>query len=126
MSLPAQGAVQKAETCVDIRWPWISLVVVVLVFGVAFYVGTLWMVRCTLENTVRHDFKTSLLPLLFHGLEGKILLEAHSHDTQTESGVHQQAQGLQVRLVKDAGGWGFRQEYFHLITPIQVSLSVGS
>ncbi|KAH6888197.1 hypothetical protein B0T10DRAFT_607365 [Thelonectria olida] len=106
---PVEGNVQKAETCVKVRWPWITLAAVVLVLGVGFYAGTLWMVRCTRDDTVRHDFKTSLLPLLFHGLEGKIL-EAYSQDSQTVSSINHHAEDLRVRLVKDERGWGFKEE----------------
>lgn len=68
LSSPAVGLATHNETCVRIQWAWLTfpagLVIMTLFFFVAMISGT----RRTGHEVNNHDFKGSVLPLMFHGL----------------------------------------------------------
>ncbi len=71
------GEVLSAQTFVDVRWAWLTLPIVLEVVGIFVLVKTTRLTR-------RHKaglWKSSILALLFHGLDRSILDEAPIENT---------------------------------------------
>jgi hypothetical protein len=116
MSTPVRGEIHVNESCVAVRWPWIALEAAVAVLGVVLLAVTVWMVQRSGDDTVRHDYKASVLPRLFHRLETDAL-EARllgagvggSAASWTRSELSARARHIRVRLARNEKGWGFAE-----------------
>ena len=101
---PAVGVMMQPETCIVVRWPWIMYPVamagLVLVFAVAVIAETGW------NDRDHHDWKTSSLPILFNGLEHK-LVDGKGGVVSTGA-MGELAKSMQVQLGRTAEGWRLR------------------
>lgn len=101
------GLVLDSETCVDVRWGWLTfpcaLLLLTLVFFVAMVIQT--RTRDAIMSGSR-DYKTSTLPLLFHGLEASTALK-FGLGTQGMAKMSQDAKDLHVVLRATDAGWKF-------------------
>lgn len=62
------GTTYQNTTCIQIEWQWITHLAVTIFGAIIFLFGTMIMTRPTLEINGQ-DYKTSILPLMFHGIE---------------------------------------------------------
>jgi hypothetical protein len=61
------GAVLAAQTCISVRWAWLSLPAALVVLTIAFLGATIY--RCVSSQTWQGSWRSSILAPLFHGLE---------------------------------------------------------
>ena len=104
---PATGVVTHNETCVRIRWAWLTfpaaLAVMVLVFFAAMVYGTS---QAGLEAR-RHDFKSSALPLVYHGLDADAQEDLARGRWENMSQIDRDAKEKPVMLRFTEKGWRF-------------------
>ncbi|KAK7566671.1 hypothetical protein IWX47DRAFT_841548 [Phyllosticta citricarpa] len=62
----ATGTVFEAQTLIIVHWPWLSLPVALVVFAGGFLATNIWMSG---DKKTAPIWKSSLVPLLFRGLE---------------------------------------------------------
>ncbi|CAH0053833.1 unnamed protein product [Clonostachys solani] len=105
-----EGEINTWRTCVVVRWPWITLQAVILLLMAFFFALTLLAVEGTDNDTIKHDFKTSILPLLFHGLHSDTL-ESVEHDAPNMARIQQHAGHIRVKVARRRTGWGFEEAY---------------
>ena len=108
LSPPATGTVSVGTTCVRVQWGWVgyagATTLLLLVFFVAMVVHTR-----RAQVAPYHDFKSSALTLLYHGLEGESLDEAISiGQRNSEWQLDEMAKGMAVQLVHTDMGWKMR------------------
>ena len=104
---PAVGVATLNETCVWIRWGWLTfpaaLTVMMLVFFVAMVGGT----RRTGREVNNHDFKSSVLPLMFRGLNRDDQEDLSGGRMGTISQMDRDARSMLVALSLTDRGWRF-------------------
>ncbi|KAK0651095.1 hypothetical protein B0T16DRAFT_403164 [Cercophora newfieldiana] len=103
----------RNDTCVSVQWPWIAypavLSVATLVFLFLTVLHTSWHHPSRIAPELgRHDYKTSVVPLLLHGLyydrrdeRGRRPYE----DVGTVRDKMKSARGMYVRFEKTEVGW---------------------
>ena len=64
----AKGTAFSMQTCIKVRWAWLSLPAVLIVFGMLFLGATIWESRRISPGSV---WKSSSLAVVFHGLDGR-------------------------------------------------------
>lgn len=69
-STPVAGQVYRTDTCVDVQWYWAIFPGSLVVLTVIFFIGVL-IQTSPKDETSEHNYKSSALALLFHGLEQK-------------------------------------------------------
>ncbi|KAI0424089.1 hypothetical protein F5Y09DRAFT_325411 [Xylaria sp. FL1042] len=101
----AYGTVLYATVCTEINWPWFS-------FPAAIILATLYILVRTLVDSV-HDqspvrtWKSSVLPLLYYGLEK----EDQKGGLETEHDLSRGAKKMKVCLRRDRkGDWGLEND----------------
>jgi hypothetical protein len=116
-SEPAVGKMYGYTSCIQIRWAWLSYAAAVVGLLLIFFV---WMVVHSRTNQSQlrkqwtsegaappvHDFKSSALSTLFHGLDRESLV--HMDDTgasNQDSELRRKAERVGVRLVATEQGW---------------------
>ncbi|ROV92902.1 hypothetical protein VSDG_06365 [Cytospora chrysosperma] len=105
-----QGQMQRVESCLMVRWVWLSLPASLLGLEFAFLAAIVMFSR-----SVKHwrgDWKGSSLALLYHGLEDKHASkydekDAVGHQLRTREGMYKLAKGTRVQLRKGEGNWRF-------------------
>ena len=95
----AQGLIYTAETCITVNWSWLAYPCALAILVLAFFLGIM-------VESIRYrqqDWKTSILPVLFHGLREP------PTDTGEESHKHkameQMARKVKVQLADTSEGW---------------------
>jgi hypothetical protein len=104
-SAPAMGQILREETCVHVRWAWLIYPASLVLLSLTFFVFML--IETTAEQHYAHDWKSSPLPLMFHGLDEDTL---DNHDTSNLIQVHEMektAGSVLVRLSPTEKGWKF-------------------
>lgn len=104
------GQMQRVESCLTVRWVWLSLPASLLGLELAFLAAIMMFSR-----SVKHwrgDWKGSSLALLYHGLEDKHASkydekDAVGHQLRTREGMYKVAKGTRVQLRKGEGNWRF-------------------
>ena len=103
---PVLGTAQYNQTCVHVRWAWMAypavLVLAMLVFFAAMVIET--RVQDEVSN---HDFKSSVLPLMFHGLETERTLDLYGESMGRVWTMSADARRIWVRLSRTDKGWKF-------------------
>lgn len=116
-SAPVVGDVHYTTVCIHVRWPWMAYSISIVVLTLVFFV---WMVVRAERNQAGlhkmwssaggrvspHDFKSSALPVLFHGFDGdsqRRLSKVGSTNTQEE--LRESSKGVEVQLVATEQGW---------------------
>jgi hypothetical protein len=117
-SEPARGEVYYNTVCIQVRWAWIAYPAAVVVLTLLFFAGVViqakldqsrlhkaWAFEGTL-NKLDHDFKSSALTLLFHGLSKDSLDSmAAVGSTNREKELKKLAKETNVQLVPTDQGW---------------------
>ncbi|ROV89598.1 hypothetical protein VMCG_09925 [Cytospora schulzeri] len=104
-----QGQMKKVESCLTVRWVWLSLPASLLGLELSFLVTIMVLSRSA--KHWRGDWKDSSLALLYHGLEdhtakyndGGVV----SEKLLDKEGMFKVAQGTRVQLQKGDGNWRF-------------------
>lgn len=113
-SLPVVGEVWATSTCVRVQWAWLIYPAALIVLLVVFLVAAVWSLRVGGE-LVRQDYKTSVLPLMFHTVErqggaaaagGYMAMRGGGVETREE--IDREAK-LRVVLGRTEGGWRFKE-----------------
>ena len=95
-SAAAVGAVMHAQTCLQVRWAWLSFLAVTCLIAWVFFTA---VVVAHFRNEWLPAWKSSPLPLLFNGLSGQ--------DNNTTGDMHelkQRAGKLRVQLTRNDDG----------------------
>ncbi|KAK4455311.1 hypothetical protein QBC34DRAFT_66948 [Podospora aff. communis PSN243] len=102
----------RSDTCVAVQWPWITFPAVLALATLFFLVWTVaktsWHRGGNMSSELRgHDYKTSVVPLLLHGLYhdpqgGK---GQSYQDVGTTSGKMKSASETRVRFEETPAGW---------------------
>ena len=99
-SEPAVGSVMHDETCLQVRWAWLTFPAALVLATVLFFIVTVIATRPTGENA--HIWKFSPLALLLHGLA-----EPTNHRNASYEGVREMeriARNTTVRLATTERG----------------------
>lgn len=67
----ATGAMAVSESYVAVKWAWLTLPAILLVTGIAFLISTVLLN----EKRELRLWKSSVLPVLYHGVEGNLVLD---------------------------------------------------
>jgi hypothetical protein len=111
-SRSAYGDTIKVETCVQVRWPWISFPAGLVVLAILFLALTIWSTKqIPSTNSGRKVWKTSSLAVLFNRLDERLLREQGSMDKKSE--MMDRAARLQVALKREDDGWKLRAHTGH-------------
>ena len=99
-SAGAPELVLQEQTCVQVRWPWLAFPAALVVMTAVSFLSVL--VRRTPGQMQTSGWKSSLLPLVFHGLGDG---EAAGWQEITE--MEEKAKEMLVHLGPTEKGWGF-------------------
>lgn len=103
-SVPAAGTVLVSQTCIRVHWPWLALPASLLLLSSLFLAATIW--QTSRDNTGK-GWKSSSLPLLFHGLSEETIKSLGSVGNLGE--MNESARSMMVQLRWEDGGWRFRE-----------------
>lgn len=108
----ASGQMQAAESCLAVRWAWLSLPAALLGLEVAFLAAIVVLTRSS--KHWRGDWKDSSLALLFHGLDDDYASRSREKEKgvagdglRGRDGMFEVAKGMKVQLTKGEGDWRF-------------------
>jgi hypothetical protein len=101
-TVPAAGKVYRLETCMRVRWAYLALPLALVVLTLLFFVS---MIAQTSRGDPVYDWKSSLLPLLFYGLDTDVK-SLHEGEYKV-SDMEKTSKQVKVRLVKKRDGWEF-------------------
>ena len=104
-SAPAVGKVYHSGTCVRVRWAWLIFPAALVELTVGFFVGMILQTRSGEEGR-NHDYKSSVLPLMFHGLE-QAKADCYSQQMGRVAEINKGAKQIFVRLCLTEKGWKF-------------------
>ncbi|KAF2185200.1 hypothetical protein K469DRAFT_750395 [Zopfia rhizophila CBS 207.26] len=96
---PVTGQVLLADTCISVRWGWIALPAAVTLLSLLLLILTLVLGGATGDQLA---WKSSSLPVLFHGLSTAGLASKGELLTATE--MEKEANGLRVKLTDKRNG----------------------
>lgn len=103
---PAVGQVFRLKTCVDVQWEWLAFPTSLVVLTLVFFVGVLVKTRPT-SQTNDHDYKSSVLALLLHGLEPRTI-DRGIGGLERASAIAKEAKRVYVQLREaEDRKWGF-------------------
>ena len=98
-SKPAQGVIYYEDVCIRVRWAW-------LIYPCSLAVLVIGFLLIVMVQSVRHgqsDWKTSTLPILFHGLQN---MPNTQQDLLTQhSDMEKRAEATRVRYALTDEGW---------------------
>jgi hypothetical protein len=112
-SAPALGEAFRGQACVHIQWPFLAYPAALVLLAIVFF---FWMVIETRQReTSRHDWKSSSLALLFHGLDRASVPLPREYRTEMipTKEMDELAERTSVRLSRAQGGWLFRGSDFN-------------
>jgi Protein of unknown function (DUF3176) len=104
-STPATGQALRDQTCVHIRWAFLAYPAVLVLLAIIFFICMVFETRR--GQTSRHDWKSSPLALLFHGLDREALKGEETFDFVSTKEMDQIAGRTPVRLSQTEHGWQF-------------------
>jgi Protein of unknown function (DUF3176) len=104
-SAPAIGQALRDQTCVHIQWLFLTYPAILVFVAIVFFI-------CMVFETQRgeagsHDWKSSPLALLFHGLDREALNKGESTRTVRAKEMVRIAERTPVRLKQTEDGWQF-------------------
>lgn len=114
------GTAMETMTCVHVRWPWIIYPTTVVLLTLCFFFCLMISVhRGSSEDeplrggarnlpSPQHDFKSAILPLMFHGFDDPSSGAMHDvgHSSRVADLQHD-AERLRAQLVMTEKGWKF-------------------
>ncbi|TGJ79372.1 hypothetical protein E0Z10_g9390 [Xylaria hypoxylon] len=97
--IPVAGTSSAIVAIVEVRWQWLSLPIVTWIIGTGFFIMTVRV--CRGDQLL---WKTSSLPLIYHGFDAGDLEAIGTTGTHTErvSGMESLAVNLHARFRKDS------------------------
>ncbi|KAJ2892961.1 hypothetical protein MKZ38_009160 [Zalerion maritima] len=107
--LDAQGAIYTTDTCVEVRWAWLTFPASLALGTMIFLAGTMWKTQRGPEG--KKDYKTSVLPLLLHPLEKSDKGFVSSRQLNGMAAIKREAKEIKVRLrSSEDTGWKFVEQ----------------
>jgi hypothetical protein len=103
MSSPATGQAFHNQTCVHIRWPFLTYPAVLVLLAITFFVCMVF--GTGRGDNSRHDWKSSQLALLFHGLDRKALKQKQLSLSVSAKEMERVAAEIFVCLDETDSGW---------------------
>jgi hypothetical protein len=104
-SSPASGAVLREQTCVRVRWAWLSYPAVLIVLTLFFL--TAMIIKTREGEGWSHDLKSEPLALMFHRLDDEAIGSTQAGRLSKRSGMQDTAKRIHVRHGRNKDGWGF-------------------
>ena len=102
-SAPAvRGDSWQTEVCIRVSWPWLSCPAVLLLATIVLLCST---IVHTMQHAAQPIWKSSPLPLLFHGLGGE--LREQALNVYATEQMEQTSKDWQVRLSNVGSGLQF-------------------
>lgn len=104
----ASGHVEVVQSCLTVRWVWLSLPASLLGLQLAFLVAIV-VISGSAEHW-RGDWKDSSLALLYHGLEGSAKMhdeKVEREDLRDKDGMFKVARATKVQLRQGKDNWRF-------------------
>ena len=109
VSAPAVGVVLRSETCVRLQWVFLIYPAVLVFLCIVFFASMILKTQGTKSS--RHDWKSSPLALLFHGLDGEVIINRNeAAESVRAKEMEIVAERTSVRLSKTEKGWNFTRE----------------
>lgn len=102
------GQTRMVQTCLTVRWVWLSLPASLLGLQLAFLVAI--VVSCRSAEHWRGDWKDSSLALLFHGLEWSTKTpdeKVEREELGDKDGMFKKARAMKVQLRQGKDNWRF-------------------
>lgn len=97
------GTLSQTVTIVSVKWQWIILPAAVVLFSIIFLITTI--LACSRQKQLAL-WKSSALPLLYHGLDDGVLRNGENH--VTVSGMEMEAKSVNVKLEESDTTRGLR------------------
>ena len=104
-SSPVSGTVLHEQTCVHVRWAWLSYPAVLIVLTLFFLTAMIIETRGWEGRS--HDWKSEPLALMFHRLDDDAFGRIQAGRLIKRSGMQDTAKRIYVRLGRNKEGWGF-------------------
>jgi Protein of unknown function (DUF3176) len=105
-SAPVVGEPFRLQTCVHIQWPFLAYPAALVLMAIIFFVGMVIVTRGA--EMSRHDWKSSPLALLFHGLGRDAILGGDEISKSVRAQEMEKiAEQTPVRLSQTENGWRF-------------------
>lgn len=109
-SAPALGQVITQDTCVRVRWVWLTYPAAVVLLVMMFFAAMIWVAGRGGDAHGIHGWKSSPLVLMYHGLD---LSSQHRHGYGTmvrNEDMEQDARRMRVKLRPSEEGWLFSED----------------
>jgi hypothetical protein len=104
----ARGYVVETDTCIEVRWGWITFPITLVVLVLAFLATTIWPTRKSRRPTRQTGaWKSSSLAVLFGGLDEKERRSCGVMEKKSE--MNSCASELRVSLRPGNDGWRLGQ-----------------
>lgn len=97
------GTLSQTVTIVFVKWQWITLPAAVVLFSIIFLITTILVTSRQKQLAL---WKSSTLPLLYHGLDNGVLRNGENH--VTVSGMEMEAKSVNVKLEESNTTRGLR------------------
>ena len=105
-SAPVLGEAWQSQTCVHIRWLFLIYPAVLVLLAIVFF--GIMILDTRRSPSSRHDWKSSPLALLFHGLDWRSVQNSAGFAQVTEHrDMREIADQTRVRLTQTGSGWQF-------------------
>ncbi|KAJ3565318.1 hypothetical protein NPX13_g7551 [Xylaria arbuscula] len=97
---PVEGIAYHSIVIVEVRWPWLAFPVAIWLCGSLFLALTIWFCR----GSDRILWKTSSLPLIYHGFEDRDVaaMKTTGGGLEHVSGMEKLSQKLYARIRRDS------------------------
>ncbi|KAM0252548.1 hypothetical protein ACHAQJ_007680 [Trichoderma viride] len=99
------GTSYRDTSCIQIQLKWIAYLSTTMFGVIIFLLGTMVMARLTLKDT-EQDYKTSILPLMFHGVEFTNS-ERSLKALKLTKEITKEARSIYVAFEETEKGWQF-------------------
>jgi hypothetical protein len=100
------GDVNRDETCVRPRWGWMAFPAALSALTIAFFVAMVAETTRASDAQSLHDYKSRVLPLMYHGLE-HMTQDQRGKEIDRTAEMNRDAKQLYVRLSATDRGWRF-------------------
>jgi len=98
----ALGVVMRSQTCIGVRWAWLTLPAALIALTMAFLAATVW---CSRTPAWHGMWKSSSLALLFHNVKSKTLQQDGLLDSKSQ--INETASKMNVQFMQTERGWSF-------------------
>lgn len=102
------GQALQLETCIHVRWKFLSFLAVLLVLALVFFMGILFV---NLRSAWGADWKSSPLALVFQNVGQARPPHPHESAPELERSLRQEAMATKVTFAKVDGRWQLCRDY---------------